>query len=120
MEKDFICIVCPKGCHIHVKDNEITGYTCKRGLEYVKQELKDSRRVLATSVKVDGGVIDVCPVKSDGSIPKDKIFLAMKEVNKIELAAPVKFHQIVIENILGTGVNIIATKEIIKNKSGND
>ena len=80
MEKDFICIVCPKGCHIHVKDDEITGYTCKRGLEYVKQELKDPRRVLTTSVKVDGGVIDVCPVIFISQIRSVQI-LGIKNLN---------------------------------------
>ena len=41
MKKEFICIVCPKGCHISVDGDNITGYTCPRGLNYVKQELID-------------------------------------------------------------------------------
>ena len=115
MEKDFICIVCPKGCHIHVDENQnITGYTCKRGLNYVSQELVDPRRTLTSTFKVEGGVLDVCPCKSQDTLPKDKIFEAMKEINKVTLKAPIKMHDVVVKNILNTGIDIIATKGIDK------
>lgn len=112
MKKEYICIVCPKGCHIVVDGDNISGYTCLRGLNYVKQESIDPRRTLTTTVKVNDKNIRVCPVKSSDTLPKDKLFASMKEINKISVDLPIKLHQVVIKNILNTGVDIITTKEI--------
>ncbi|MDY4937370.1 MAG: DUF1667 domain-containing protein [Candidatus Onthovivens sp.] len=112
MKKEYICIVCPKGCHIVVDGENISGYTCLRGLNYVKQESIDPRRTLTTTVKVNDENIRVCPVKSSDTLPKDKLFASMEEINKISVNLPIKLHQVVIKNILNTGVDIITTKEI--------
>lgn len=112
MKKEYICIVCPKGCHIVVDGDNISGYTCLRGLNYVKQESIDPRRSLTTTVKVNDKNIRVCPVKSSDTLPKDKLFASMEEINKISVNLPIKLHQVVIKNILNTGVDIITTKEI--------
>lgn len=112
MKKEYICIVCPKGCHIVVDGDNISGYTCLRGLNYVKQESIDPRRILTTTVKVNDKNIRVCPVKSSDTLPKDKLFSSMEEINKISVNLPIKLHQVVIKNILNTGVDIITTKEI--------
>ena len=56
--------------------------------------------------------IRVCPVKSSDTLPKDKLFASMEEINKISVDLPIKLHQIVIKNILNTGIDIITTKEI--------
>lgn len=112
MRKEYICIVCPKGCHIVVDGENISGYTCLRGLNYVKQESIDPRRTLTTTVKVNDENIRVCPVKSSDTLPKDKLFASMEEINKISVNLPIKLHQVVIKNILNTGVDIITTKEI--------
>lgn len=112
MKKEYICIVCPKGCHIVVDGENISGYTCLRGLNYVKQESIDPRRILTTTVKVNDKNIRVCPVKSSDTLPKDKLFASMEEINKISVNLPIKLHQVVIKNILNTGVDIITTKEI--------
>lgn len=113
MDREFTCIVCPKGCHITAhEDGSITGYTCLRGLNYVKQELVDPRRTLTSTVKVDGGTLRVCPVKSQDTLPKDRVFDVVAEIDKMSIKAPVHIGDIVIENVLGLGVNIIATKNI--------
>ena len=112
MKKEYICIVCPKGCHIVVDGENISGYTCLRGLNYVKQESIDPRRILTTTVKVNDKNIRVCPVKSSDTLPKDKLFASMEEINKISVNLPIRLHQVVIKNILNTGVDIITTKEI--------
>ena len=112
MKKEYICIVCPKGCHIVVDGDNISGYTCLRGLNYVKQESIDPRRTLTTTVKVNDKNIRVCPVKSSDTLPKDKLFASMEKINKISVDLPIKLHQVVIKNILNTGVDIITTKEI--------
>ena len=112
MEKEFICIVCPRGCHVKVNGDSITGNSCPRGLNYVKQEMSNPTRMLTTTVRVDDENIHVCPVRTESPIPKGLIFKAMEEVNKVTVKLPIKMHQIIVENVLGTGVNIVASKEI--------
>ncbi len=114
MKRDLTCVACPLGCPITVEytDTEIisvTGNTCKRGEAYAKTEITNPTRSLTSSVKVCGGVLPVVPVKSDKPVPKDMLFDCMKEINSVCVEAPVKIGQVIIENILGTGANIVAT-----------
>lgn len=110
--KELICIVCPKGCHLEVdiENEKVTGNTCKRGEIYGLNEVKNPTRVVTSTVKIkDGAVI---PVKTIEPIPKGLIFEVMKEINKVEIEAPVNIGDIIIENVLNTGVNVVATKSI--------
>lgn len=116
MEKrNLICVACPLGCPITVTidDNgnvtDVTGNTCKRGDTYAHTEVTNPTRMLTTTVRVEGGKSYVVPVKSATPIPKEMMFECMEVVNKATIKAPVKIGDIVIENILGTGVDIIAT-----------
>ena len=113
MEKEFICIVCPKGCRIKV-DNEgnISGYTCLRGLNYVKEEFTCPKRMLTSTVKVSNRKDTYVSVKTSSSIPKDLILKVMEELKKASVVAPIKMHQVLLKNIFDTNVDIIATKEI--------
>ena len=112
MSKDFICIVCPKGCHIHVDNENITGNSCPRGKAYVIQELTNPTRMITSSFKVINGEVNVCPCKTSQAISKDLMFKVMEEINKLRVEAPIAYHQVLIKNIFGSGVDIIATKEI--------
>ncbi len=117
--KEMVCVSCPIGCAITVElddNNEVVsvkGNTCPRGDKYARQECTHPERMLTSTVKVEGGSLPVVPVKSASPIPKEMLFDAMKEVNKVTLKAPVEIGDIVIENILGTGVNIIATNDVV-------
>jgi len=110
----IICITCPKGCHLTVDEVtfEVTGNNCPRGIVYGKNELTAPVRVLTSTVSVEGGEICRCPVRSQSPLPKEKIFDAMRQLRKVTLAAPVKIGDVVVENVCGTGVNIIATRNI--------
>ena len=88
--KEFICIVCPRGCHIKVDGENITGYTCKRGLEYVKQESVAPKRTVTSTVKVKNGDLRVVSCRTTEPIDKNKMFDLMNIINKIEVEAPVK------------------------------
>ncbi len=119
MEKiEMVCVSCPMGCAITVEldDNKnvisVTGNTCKRGDAYARQECTHPERMLTSTVKVEGGRLPVVPVKSAKPIPKEMLFDCMKEINKVTLKAPVNIGDVVIENILGTGTDIIATNEV--------
>ena len=114
MERELICIMCPNGCHLKVDDAlNVTGAKCPRGVAYGKAEVSHPTRVLTTTVKIKGGdILKVCPVKSKEPIPKEKLFEAMEEVNKLCVSLPIKMNQVIVEDLLGTGIPLIATREI--------
>ena len=114
MKKNLICVSCPLGCPIEVEIENgevvaVTGNTCKRGDAYARAEITNPVRSLTTSVKVENGIHPVVPVKSSGPVPKDKMFECMNIVNSVTVKAPVKIGDVVIENILDLGVDIVAT-----------
>ncbi len=114
MITDMICVACPRGCNITVEHEDktvisVTGNSCPRGKKYAENEISDPRRMLATSVRVNGGVHPVVPVKTSRDIPKTMLFDAMKVVNSVSVDAPVTIGQVIIKDILGTGADIIAT-----------
>lgn len=90
----------------------ITGYQCKKGQLYAKEELFKPTRILTTTVKVDGGVLPLVSVKTDKPIPKHMIFTVMAEVMRVTLSAPVKLGDIIIKNVQNTKANIVATKTV--------
>lgn len=114
MKKELTCVACPLGCPIVVELEgseviSVTGNTCKRGDAYARTEIVNPTRSLTTSVKVNGGVHPVVPVKSNKPVPKDMLFECMKVINSVSVDAPVKLGQVIIENILDTGADIVAT-----------
>lgn len=117
--RNLTCIGCPMGCALQVEiiDGEVTkviGNTCKRGADYGRKECTNPTRIVTSSVTVEGGEIDVVPVKTESDVPKDKIFDVIKEIKNISVKAPVQIGDIILKDVLGTGVNIIATKNINK------
>jgi len=115
--RKFICITCPRGCALDVTMEgeavvKMEGNSCKRGIDYVTGELNDPRRMVTTTVRVRGGVHPLAPVYTESPIPKPRILDLLAEIRKIELRAPVKFGDVVIENALGTGVNVLASRNI--------
>ncbi|QOV18408.1 DUF1667 domain-containing protein [Blautia liquoris] len=117
-KKDLICIVCPKGCHLKITEDQdgfhVTGNGCKRGPVYAKKELTNPTRVLTTTVKIKHAVHDRLPVVTDGEIPKGSLMKAMQVINHLEVEAPVAGDQVILKDILGFGVNVIASKGMNK------
>jgi len=116
-QRKLICITCPRGCALVVTVGGETvikteGNSCKRGVDYATGELKDPRRMVTTTVRVKGGVHPLAPVYTESPIPKPRILDLLAEIRKIELTAPVKFGEVVIANALGTGVNVLASRNI--------
>lgn len=111
--KELICIVCPRGCHLKVDEKNgcaVTGNSCRRGAEYGEMELTHPTRVVTSTVRCEGGLYPRCPVKTDKAIPKEKIFEVMQALEGIALITPVQVGQVVIENVYGTGANVVATR----------
>jgi CxxC motif-containing protein len=113
--KELVCIVCPKGCRLHVDDENgytVTGNSCPRGAEYGKNEIQNPTRVLTSTVRLSGGAYRRCPVKTEKAVPKGKLLDIMKELNHVEVASPVSIGQVVLTDAAGTGVNVVVTKSL--------
>ena len=113
--KELICIVCPKGCHLHVDEENgcaVTGNSCARGAEYGKMELLNPTRVVTSTVKCRGLSHLRCPVKTSCAIPKSLVFDAVKALDGIELADPVHTGQVIVKNVCGTGADFIACRDL--------
>ncbi len=123
---DMTCLVCPIGCHLKVTVDEsgkfvsVTGNGCPRGEAYAKEEITDPKRVLPTSVKIVDGEMPLVSVRTERAIPKRLIFDAIKIIKFTQVNAPVKRGQIIVENILDTGVNIIATRTVKRIKEASN
>lgn len=116
--RELTCISCPMGCQMMVcidnEDIRVTGNICKRGEIYAKKEVTDPRRVVTSSIRVKNGDLIRVSVKTETDIPKDKIFDCMADIFKAEAVAPVKIGDIIIENCAGTGIAVVATRNVDK------
>jgi CxxC motif-containing protein len=116
-QRRFICITCPVGCAIDaVIENgeliEATGQACKRGIAFVREELRTPKRMLTTTVRVRGGALPLVPVRSAQALPKGLLFSVAALLRDVVLEAPVLEHQVVLQNVLNTGVDIIASRDL--------
>ena len=114
---NLICIGCPLGCPLTVEmeGNEVksvSGNTCPRGDAYARKELTNPTRIVTSTVRVNGGRLAMVSVKTESDIPKGKIFDCVKALRDVEVQAPVKIGDVIVENVAGTGVNVIATKNV--------
>ena len=112
-ERNLTCIVCPRGCALTVsfddagKITNISGNACKRGVTYADDECTNPRRTVTSTVRLaTGGVL---AVKTSGTVPKDSVFKVMEEINKAVAPVGTKIGDIIINNVLDTGVNVVAT-----------
>lgn len=120
--KEMICICCPMGCHLQVDDSDknniiVTGNTCPRGAKYAKDEVTCPKRVVTSVVNVTGGEINMVSVKTSDAIPKEKMFDALKVLETVTAQAPVEIGQVIVKDVLGLGVDFVATKTVAKKKS---
>lgn len=116
MEKlELTCIGCPLGCSVKVTlENNIIisveGNTCKRGEIYARKEITAPTRIVTSTVRVTGSDISMVSCKTASDIPKEKIFDVIDALKDISVAAPVRIGDVLVKNVSGTGVDIIATK----------
>lgn len=119
MEKrELICISCPMGCPLVVELDgkevvSVSGNTCKRGEVYARKEVLSPTRIVTSTVRVEGGASYMVPVKTKEDIPKDQIFACVNALKGICVKAPVRIGDVIVSNVAGTGVDIVATKDIL-------
>jgi len=107
---ELVCIDCPRGCKLTIgTNNEVSGNFCKKGVAYAINELTNPTRTVCTTVATAFKNMPVLPVRTKDAIPKAKIFAMMDEVNKVLLTKKVKRGDVILKDIAGTGVALIAT-----------
>jgi CxxC motif-containing protein len=116
-QREFICVTCPVGCTIEaiVEGGELMGtkgQACARGQAFVREELSDPRRTLTTTVRVRGGEWPLVPVRSAAPLPKGLVLQVAARLRQVEVAAPVAERQVILPDALGTGIDIVASREV--------
>jgi len=115
---EIVCVQCPMGCKLKIimdeenKISDISGYTCERGKQYAVQEITDPKRIIPSSIKVVNGELPLVSVKTDRPVSKKLISEIMLIIKKSSVTAPVKVGQVLVKNILGTGADIVATRQV--------
>ena len=117
--KELTCIGCPMGCALTVELNgeeviSVVGHTCKRGEDYAKKEVTNPTRIVTSSVVVTGGTLAAVSVKTKTDIPKGKIFDCVKALKEVTVSAPVHIGDVIVTDVAGTGVDVIATKNVLE------
>ena len=111
--RELTCIVCPRGCALICEIDEggaltsVSGNLCPRGKKYAEDEVTNPMRVVTTTVRCEDGA--VVPCKTASSIPKSLVLEAMKVINSTVAANNIKIGDVIVKNILGTGVDVVAT-----------
>ena len=113
----YTCICCPLGCRIEValdengQVSEVSGYTCKRGANYAAQEAVAPERMV-TAVLCVSGCLEPVSVKTQRPVPKAAMKDVLAAVAALRLDAPVAAGDVLIEDVCGTGVAVVATKSV--------
>ncbi|MGD2278507.1 MAG: DUF1667 domain-containing protein [Candidatus Omnitrophota bacterium] len=115
MIKKITCIECPVGCSLEVdiencKVVKVSGNQCPKGIKYATEEVENPMRILTSTVLTEGLELKTVSVRTDSPIPKSRLEDAMREVRKVRLKKPVRVGDVVIPNLLGLGVDLIATR----------
>jgi len=113
-EKEIVCICCPIGCDLRISKNDsdynVTGNKCPRGRKYAIDEITAPKRIVTSTVAIKGCDSQVITVKTASPIPKEKIFEIMDILSDVTVNAPVKVGDIIVHDVAGTGIDIVATK----------
>ena len=112
--KELTCIVCPNGCSLLVDDNlNVSGNLCPKGKQFALNEITDPKRVVTTTCKTNIEGIPVVSVKSDGEIRINDVKKVIEKINSITINKPMGINDVLIENVLNSGVNIIISSSIL-------
>ena len=111
--RKLTCIVCPRGCEMEVTLGDggevisVSGNACKRGAAYANDECTHPRRTVTSTVRLEDG--SPLAVKTSSTVPKEKVFEVMAEINRAVAKRGTKIGDVIIEDVCGTGVSVVAT-----------
>lgn len=116
--REMTCITCPNGCTLNVEEGEggirVTGNKCRRGEDFAMAELRHPMRTISSTVRTVFPNVPVVPVRVTGEIPKERIFDVMAEINQVTLKVRAGRGDVVISDVLGLGVDVIVTSNMLK------
>ena len=114
--RELTCIGCPIGCALRVEvrgeDILVEGYGCPRGAKYARAEVTAPVRMVTSTVELSGGMIDRVPVKTAREVPKSRVLDCMAEIRRARAKAPVSIGDVLIRDCAGTGVDVVATRNV--------
>lgn len=111
------CVLCPVGCELEVREGaagglEVQGNQCEKGVPFAVEEVLRPKRNLATSVPAAGTAAMMISVRLSGPVAREMVFPILAEIAKLRPAAPVRRGQVLVADVLGTGVDVIATRTV--------
>ncbi len=122
MNQELICTGCPVGCRLVAvvagdmagerEVLEVIGNSCPKGADYARNECTNPVRMLTTTVVIKGAMYPLLSVRTTKPVPKAMIKNCMNYLRAVKVNAPIKAGQVIVKNILGTEVDIIATKDL--------
>lgn len=123
-QHEISCILCPVSCQAHVEVDDagvisITNLECQRGEHYIEQELQAPLRDVFTTIPIIGASIPRLPVRTTQPVPKSEVMNCMRALAKLQVKAPIQIGTIVLRNILGLGIDVIASRTLLANDMPN-
>lgn len=115
MEKEIICLGCPNGCHLCVKerernDIEVLGNQCDRGIDYGREEFLEPKRIVTAVIRTDSESVPFVPVKTDKPLVMALIPKLLEELYRLEIRLPVRAGDVLIDDFARTGVRVRFTR----------
>ena len=112
--REMTCLECPRGCQVSIDEStlEVTGNSCPKGEAFARAEITNPVRVLTSTVMIDSSIDKMLPVRTLSPIPKSSMFAAMRFMKSVKVSAPVEVGDIIVDDLVDTGVPLIATKKI--------
>ena len=116
-KREFVCISCPIGCRLEAEQIEdgsftVTGNQCPKGEDYAREEINTPKRIVTTTVVLEGAQRLRVPVRTDLPLPVEKIQALLYRLHGMSLKGPVSRGNIVVEDFERTGVNVIASLSV--------
>jgi len=114
----YLCVGCPLGCRLEVEEDErdtiveVRGWSCKKGERYGRQEHTDPRRMVTTTVGIEGASLARLPVKTNRPVPKEQVREVCRLLRALHVAAPVRMGDVVVADIAGSGADVVATRDL--------
>lgn len=114
----YLCIGCPLGCRLEVEEDdhheivEVRGFSCRRGRDFAISEHTDPRRMVTTTVAVEGGRWARLPVRTVETVPKDRVVELCEALRGVTASAPVRLGDVIMADALGTGVDVVASRDL--------
>jgi len=114
----YLCIGCPLGCRLELEETgdheivEVRGFSCKKGERFAIEEHTDPRRMVTTTVAIDGGIFPRLPVRTVEPVPKHLVRQVCEDLRRVRVVSPVAIGDVVLRDASGSGIDVIASRDL--------